>query len=280
MAGRNIQIDRALGSHVALQPDEDISFPRWPGNPPDVAQHIDFLQDRLQQAGFSQIGEVNAVSGYALSQLSDQARIRLEQPVRHLELLWSGVAKDIMELTSLFAPEASVRVYGTMREKDFAESIMEADLRDYKVSAHFLPEFPGEEVRKHAMATQVRGLLPDFYIMERYLGIQQPDDVFERQVYELILKDPVAIRFAIMKKLEEKAKAGDEIAQMMLQQQAQESLPPPGGQSTGGPSPEQLTGTAGPTGEGPSGEPPPGQSEGDFIDQAVNAMPGMGSVGG
>jgi len=279
MTGRKIQIDRALGSHVALQPDEDIAFPSWPGNPPDVKEHIGFLQDRLNQSGFSQIGDVSAVSGYAMSQMSDQSRIRLEQPVRHLELMWSTVARKIMDLTTIFAPEASVRVYGTMRDQDFAESVMEADLRDYLVTAHFKPEFPGEQVRKHAMATQVRGLLPDFMIMERYLDVPQPDDAFDRQLYELIIKDPIAIRFAIMKKLEEKAKGGDQIAIMMLQQMSQEGASPPGGQSGGPPRPEQPTGSAGPTGKGPSGGAPPGQSEGDFVDQAVNAMPMMGGLG-
>jgi hypothetical protein len=275
MTGRKIQIDRALGSHVALQPDEDIAFPSWPGNPPDVREHIGFLQDRLNQSGFSQIGDVSAVSGYAMSQMSDQSRIRLEQPVRHLELLWGTVARKIMDLTSIFAPEASIRVYGTMREQDFAESIMEEDLRDYLVTAHFKPEFPGEQVRKHAMATQVKGTMSDFTILERYLDVPQPDDEFDRQLYEMTIKHPLAIQFAIMKKLEEKARNGDAVAMMMLQQLATSGMPSGGG-AQGSPNPEQPTGSAGSTGQGPQGGQPPGQSEGDFVDQMVNAMPFMG----
>jgi hypothetical protein len=127
MAGRNIQIDKALGTHVPLQPDEDLAFPKWPGNPPDVAEHINFLRGRLQQSGFAEsaFGEgASAVSGYAISQQSDQNRIRLEQPVRHLQFFWAQVFRKVMRMTAQFGPDTSVRVYGTMRGKDFAESII------------------------------------------------------------------------------------------------------------------------------------------------------------
>lgn len=270
--GRQIQLDRALGSHVQLQPDEDIRFPQWPGNPPDVELHVQFLRKRLESAGFSEtaLDEGTAVSGYALSQITDYNRIRLTQPVKHLELLWSNVARKVMDLTATFAPNASIRVYGTMKGEDFAESVMSPDLSDYLVTANLKPEFPGEQTQKHAMATQVKGTLSEFTIMERYLDIPQPDDEFERKIYEMVLTNPMAIEFAIMKKIGEMAQAGDEIAMMMLQRMQQQQAQGEGGQE--GPRPEQPTGTPSATGEPTSGE-PPGQSEADGVEQQSDAAP-------
>jgi hypothetical protein len=279
MAGRNIQIDKALGTHVPLQPDEDLAFPKWPGNPPDVGEHIDFLRGRLQQSGFAEsaFGEgASAVSGYAISQQSDQNRIRLEQPVRHLQFMWSNVFRKVMRLTAKFGPNMSIRVYGTMRGKDFAESIVSEDFGDYMINVKFKPEFPGEQSRKVAMAVQSQPYLSLSTILEKYYDIQQPDDEMDKKIMDMARQDPLIIRYAIMKNLQELAESGDEIAQMVMEQAM--ASPIQGSMAGGVQGLPNLEGTAGPEGQGPpqtGGGEPPGQGEGSFLNQLINKLPGM-----
>jgi hypothetical protein len=234
MSGRQMHIDRALFNFIQLQPDEDIAFPQWRGNAPDVDAQIDHFSGRLQQAGFTEaaFGRGSEETGYALSQMTDQNRIRLEQPVRHLQLLWSTWARKVLRLTETFAPEAVVRVYGQMRGKDFKEQVKTVGLADYLISAKLKPQFPGEQTRKHAMAVQVAGIVDQRTLLEEYLDKPQPDEIIERRMHDMAKQHPMMIQYGVMVALQEMADEGDEVAEMviqMMQQQAQ------GGQQGGAP---------------------------------------------
>ena len=251
--GRVVKIDPGLYNHVNITPDESLEFPAWQGNPPDIRDHIEFLRSRIQQSGFSDVmfgSGASQVAGYALSQLGDQNRIRMEQPITHLELLLTHWAKKSMALLSEFAQGAQICVYGQHRGKDYLEYVDVDDLDKYAVRAEIIPEYPNEETRKTAMATQVKGTLSDYTIMERHLGIEQPDDEQERIIIETVARHPVTIQYSIMKELKEQADAGDEIAAMTLAQMQQGMIP---GAQPGRPkearNPEQLTGTQSPTGQ-------------------------------
>lgn len=276
--GRAVRIDPGLYNHVNITPDESIEFPAWQGNPPDLNNHIEFLRSRIQQSGFSDVmfgAGASQVAGYALSQLGDQNRIRMEQPITHLELLLTHWAKKSLSLLGEFAQGAQICVYGQHRGKDYLEYVEVDDLNKYAVRAEIIPEYPNEETRKTAMATQVKGTLSNYTIMERYLGIEQPDDEQERIIIEAVSSHPVTIQYTIMKELKEQADAGDEIAQMTLQQMQAGMIP---GAQPGRPkdpnNPEQLTGTQSPTGQ-PVPQAigmTPERSEGE---QLANAAPNM-----
>lgn len=284
--GRAVRIDPGLYNHVNISPEESIEFPAWQGNPPDLNFHIEFLRSRIQQSGFSDVmfgSGASQVAGYALSQLGDQNRIRLEQPVTHLQLLLTHWAKKALSLLGEFAPGAQICVYGQHRGKDYLEYVEVDDLEKYAVRAEIIPEFPNEETRKTAMATQVKGTLSDYTIMERYLGVEQPDDEEERKLIEAASRHPVMIQYLLMKELKEQAEAGDEAAAMTLQQMQAGMIP---GAQPGRPkdpnNPEQLTGTQSPTGQpvpqalGQT----PGASESDQMSNAANAAPNMsGGIG-
>jgi hypothetical protein len=279
--GRAVKIDPGLYNHVQITPDESIEFPAWQGNPPDINFHIEFLRSRIQQSGFSDVmfgAGASQVAGYALSQLGDQNRIRMEQPITHLELLLTHWAKKSLNLLSEFAQGAQICVYGQHRGKDYLEYVEVDDLNKYAVRAEIIPEYPNEETRKTAMATQVKGTLSDYTIMERYLGIEQPDDEQERIIIETVARHPVTVQYSIMKELKEQADAGDEIAAMTLQQMQAGMIP---GAQPGRPKEarnmEQLTGTQSPTGQPVPqalGE-QPGASEADQLENQANAAPGM-----
>jgi hypothetical protein len=276
--GRAVRIDPGLYNHVNITPDESIEFPAWQGNPPDLNFHIEFLRSRIQQSGFSDVmfgSGASQVAGYALSQLGDQNRIRMEQPITHLELLLTHWAKKSLALLGEFAQGAQVCVYGQHKGKDYLEYVEVDDLDKYAVRAEIIPEYPNEETRKVAMATQAKGTLSDYTIMERFFGIEQPDDEEERKLIEAVSRHPVMTQYLIMKELQEQAEAGDEAAAMTLQQMQAGMIP---GAQPGRPTepnnPEQLTGL-----QSPTGQPVPqalGQSPArPEVEQMANASPNM-----
>lgn len=276
--GRAVKLDPGLYNSVTISTDEEIGFPTWQGNPPDLNNQVDFLRSRIQQSGFSDVmfgSGVNQVAGYALSQLGDQNRIRLEQPMAHLELLLGTWAKKALNLLNAFAKGAQVRVYGQQRGEDYIEYVGVADLLDYSVRAEIRPTFPNEETRKSAIATQAKGILSEHTIMERYYDIEQPDDEEEWKIIEAVSRHPVVVHYTIMNELTKRAQAGNDVAQKTLQQLEAGMIP---GAQPGRPkepnNPEQLTGTQSPTGQ-PVPQAlgsQPGASEGEAL---ANTAPNM-----
>ena len=291
---RRIRLDPALGKLVTLGLEEGLEFPTWPGNAPDVENHIGFLRARLQQAGFTDVmfGEgASQISGFALSQLGDQNRIRLTQPVLHLEMMWASWARKALKLTTNFTGgKIPIRVYGNMKGQDFVEQLATNDLQNFMVKATIKPEFPNEKQRNHAMANQVRDLLSESTLLSRYLDIEQPDEERNKKLEDMALKHPVYIQFEVMQRLMRiAAEHSDPLvktAAMMTIQQLQAGAmgggPQGGGTGMGQagrpgePGTEQLTGLASPTGEETpqaGGEVPPGQAFGDILAAMGNEAP-------
>jgi len=281
--GKKLVFDPGMAENVVnLDVEDEVSFPLWPGNAPDVQNQIDFVRARVQQSGFSDImfGSGNSQeSGYALSQLGDQNRIRLEQPVTHLEMLWSQWAKKILDLTQYFAEDRKVRVYGRARGQDYAEMVQGTGLSEFLVKCEIKPEFPNEKVRNHAMATQVKGILDDITIMENYLGVEQPTDVRTRKIAQQALDNPIMMQYALIKQFRALGET-DKDAKLTLQMLEKQMLQPTKGEE--GSNPEQLTGLQSPTGDPTSqamGGMPAGQGDAAAMQGMANASPGMdGSI--
>lgn len=280
--GRPVVIDPGLYNSVSITPDESIEFPQWPGNAPDVQEHMDMLRSRIQQSGFSDVmfgSGNNAVAGYALSQLGDQNRIRLEQPINHLELLLTTWAKKTMKLLHKFAPGTIMCVYGHQKGADYMDYVEMDKLIGYSIRAEIRPNFPNEEMRRVAMSTQVKGTISDYTRMERYLGIEQPEDEQERKLIEAAENHPITMQYALMAQLDKMAKDGDQIAAMALQSLQQNGLPGQPGRPDQGNKPEQLQGVASPTGQEPvPGQTPPGTTPAEQQASLATATPN--TVGG
>jgi len=279
--GRKINLDPGFGEPIELHADENIGFPEWRGNPPDVQMHLDFFRARVQQSGFSDVmygSGPNQIAGYALSQLGDQNRIRLEQPVTHLELMWTIWAKKMLRLTAYYADGAVVRTHGRFRGADFAAQVFGNELAGFAIRALIKPQFPNEQVRKHAMASQVKDILPNRVLMEEYLDREQPDEDREMKLAEMAQTNPLMMQYAIIGYLQELADGGDAVAEMVVEQAKQQLLQGQAGRPVEPTSPEGLTGLASPTGEQPpqaTGAPAPGQSEGELIQPgAIQATTG------
>ncbi len=279
--GRDVEIDPGFDNYEVLEPDEDITWPKWPGNPPDFESQINFYRARLQQSGFTDVifgqGPSDA-AGYAINLLTDQNRIRLIQPVKHLEMLFGRWAKHVLRLTREFAPNAAVRVYGRMKGKDFAEQVMGSEAADYMVRARFDPEFPNDKVRNHAMGQQASAHLSLHTLLQTYYDIDQPDDEIERRMQEQAMMSPEMQRFLLLETLMEEAQRGNMAAALVVQQMM---ASPPAGQQGRPPNPmapDQPLGLQGPTGQPPpqaQGGEPPGQSVADRLRAITEAAPGM-----
>lgn len=284
--GRKLDIDPGYANVIQVAPQEDVGFPIWPGNPPDFRDHLDFLRSRLQQSGFSDVmfgAGPSQVSGYALSQLGDQNRIRLEQPRKHLEMFWGTWGRKVLALTANFATNSAVRVYGRMKGRDFAEQVIGSSVAEYMVKCYIRPQFPNEQTRKHAMATQVRGILSERTIMENYLDIEQPDDERDKKLEEMADTHPLMLQYVMMSLLMERAEGGDKAAAMVLEQMQRQQQQP--AQPQGAPQPpmsnsgpDNALGMPSAGGEETpqaGGAPPPGQGEEALLSELAGAAPGF-----
>jgi hypothetical protein len=279
-AGRVVQVDAGLFNHVNISTDESIEFPVWPGNAPDVQLHLEFLRQKVNQSGFSDImfgtnmgGEGG---GYAMAQMGDQNRIRLEQPIRHLELMLSSWAKKALNLLSTYAKGTSICVYGHYKGKEYQDCIPVDSLSGYAVSNEIRAHFPAEETRKVAMASQSKGTLSTYTTLERYYDIEQPEDEIERKMIEMTDSHPLVMQYAIMADLKERADMGDEIAGMVLTSIQNQGLPGEAGRPKDETSPAGFSGLRSATGEPTSqeqGGEPAGQSPIEKIRKAASAAP-------
>ena len=285
MAGRDVEIDPGFGNYEVLEPDEDITWPTWPGNSPDIEEQIGFFRARLQQSGFTDLmygSSTGDAAGYAINQLTDQNRIRLIQPVKHLELLWSRWARHILKLTRSFAPNAVVRVYGSIKGEDFVSQMLGEDCADYLINARLQTQFPNDPVRNHAMGTQASPFLSLHTLLEKYFDIDQPDDEIKRKMQEQAMLMPAMQQFLITETLVGEAKAGNMAAGLVLQQMYGQGGGDPNAAAPGRPTeqiePEQPLGLQSSTGEAvpqAAGGEPAGQSAQDLANQLAEAAPGM-----
>lgn len=274
--GQNIQIDPGIARIVKMNNGGDLKFPTWPGNAPDFEEHINFLRGRVQQSGFADaLMMQGASSGYALSQVGDENRIRLAQPVRHLCLQWSSWAEKVLRLTKTFIGDNVVRVYGRTRGHFFADYVSGDGMDQVMVDCLIRPEWPSEISRNHAFFVQTKGEVSRATRMERYLHIEQPDDEEDRLLAEQLAQDPAMRQYAIMRQLVARAANGDEAAALMLERLKSEAMPAEGGPS--GPKPPQFSGVQ--SAEGmptpqEAGGMPPGMGESEKLNTMINQAPG------
>ncbi len=289
LPGRSVTVDAGFGKALNLSIDEDIAFPTWQGNAPDSNLQIDYLRSRLQQSGFSDIlfGMEGRGAGFAISQMTDQNRIRLIEPIKQIERLWGRWAKKSLKLIRNFANNSLLRVYGTLKGIEFADQIIGYEIADYLVIAKIKAEFPNQSVTNAALSTQSADVLSKRTRQERYWDIDQPTDEWDQTMLELAEQHPAMVNYGIMTVLQKKAAMGDVPAGMALQLMMAEQ----GGQQQGGAPQEEAgartdnqLGTASATGERTpqeEGRSNPGQSTLERVESLANAAPKLdgGPVG-
>lgn len=286
LPGRSVSVDAGFGKSVSLSVDEEIGFAQWQGNAPDSSLQIDYLRSRLQQSGFSDIlfGMEGQGASFGISQMTDQNRIRLIEPVRQIELFWGKWASKILKLTRNFAGHSLLRVYGTFKGQDFADQFIGSEIADFRVTARIKAEFPNQQITNAALSTQAADVLSKRTRMERYWDVDQPADEWKRQMIEMAEQHPAMINYGILTELQKRAAQGDQAAMMvvelMMRQEQNGGRPGEGG---GGPAKGNQVGTASATGmrtPQEAGFPAAGQSALDAQNRLAGAAPGLdGTIG-
>lgn len=285
LGGRAVKIDPRIGTHVPLGVDEEIGFPAWSGSPPDVERQIELYRSRIQQSGFSDafFGSGASSSGYALSLLGDQNRIRLEQPKRHLESFlrrWANRCLDLLtENIQVSGGEAFFELFGTSKSNSYSFYLPLSSLRGKRLVCSITPEFPNDKVRNHAMANQARGILSEQTLMETYYNIPHPSDERERKLQEMAETHPIVMQYGLLRSLQQLAESGDEVAMIALSKVLEETnaQQASGGAQDG--SVAQLGGML--NREMPAQSPNSGESSAEVQARMGKASPRLnGSVGG
>ncbi len=287
--GRPVKVDSAFGDVVQLNEGEDIAFPVWPGTPPDFKEQIAMVATEVADASFPAVmyGEgPSAASGYALSQQGDAGRIRLTQPQKQQERTLAIWARKTLGLLRNFSPGYTVEVYGDKAGAPFSQELTGEDTAGFRVNFQLKPQFPNDEVRRVAMATQTKDTLSAETRMEKYLGIQQPDQETTRILRDMARRHPMMVEYQMMALFRELAGEGDEAARMVLERLQQGGgaggggAPP--GPAPGPPKPEQSPGlpsaARGQVTQQEQGFAPAGQEPSEDVFRMVNTMQGVPMV--
>ncbi|HJN88673.1 MAG TPA: hypothetical protein QGI03_16250 [Dehalococcoidia bacterium] len=288
--GRPVKVDAAFGDVVQLNEGEDIAFPVWPGTPPDFKEQLAMVSSEIADASFPAVmyGEgTGSGSGYALSQQGDAGRIRLTQPQRQQERSMSIWARKSLTLLRNFSPQYTVEVYGDKAGAPYSQELTGEDTVGFRVNFQLKPQFPNDEVRKVAMATQTKDTLSAETRMEKYLGIQQPDQETTKILRDMARRHPMMVEYQMTSLFRELAEEGDPAAAAVLQKLEAGGQPGgggPPGPAPGGPKPEQSPGLPtsrrGEVTQQERGLAPPGQEPSEEVFRVAQAMGGVPMTGG
>ena len=288
--GRPVKVDAAFGDVVQLNEGEDIAFPVWPGTPPDFKEQLAMVSSEIADASFPAVmyGEgTGSGSGYALSQQGDAGRIRLTQPQRQQERSMSIWARKSLTLLRNFSPQYTVEVYGDKAGAPYSQELTGEDTVGFRVNFQLKPQFPNDEVRKVAMATQTKDTLSAETRMEKYLGIQQPDQETTKILRDMARRHPMMVEYQMTALFRELAEEGDPAAAAVLQKLEAGGQPGgggPTGPAPGGPKPEQSPGLPtsrrGEVTQQERGLAPPGQEPSEEVFRVAQAMGGVPMTGG
>jgi hypothetical protein len=283
--GRPVKVDASFGDVVQLNEGEDIAFPIWPGTPPDFKDQISMVATEIADASFPAVmyGEgPSAASGYSLSQQGDAGRIRLTQPQKQQERTLSIWARKALTLLRNFSPEYTVEVYGNKAGAPYSQELTGEDTVGFRVNFQLKPQFPNDEVRKVAMATQTKDTLSAETRMEKYLGIQQPDQETTKILRDMARRHPMMVEYQMTALFRDLAEEGDPAAAQVLQKLEAGGQPGgggPRGPAPGGPKPEQSPGLPtsirGDVTQQERGFAPPGQEPNEEVFSAVRRMGGV-----
>jgi hypothetical protein len=231
---------------------------------------IDFFRSRVQQSGFADlmfgVGSGQG-AGYALAQLGDQSRLRLEQPHRRLEALWEQWSLKTLTLARNFGAGKVMRVYGRMRGRDFMDQAVDLDVADYLVTVRIKPRYPADDIRRGSLSQQARGILSEQTIMERFWDVEQPDEERKKRLIDMALQNPIMQTYGMLSVLMEQSEnpeRKDKAAEMLVQMLQQGGIPGIGGpgRPSGPPPTGPLTGLQSQSGAPvpqATGQPAPGQ---------------------
>lgn len=194
--GRAIEVDAVFGKVVTLGLEESAGFLQPGTEPPDHDKVVAQLRQSISEGSFPPItygAGPGMSSGYGLSQLSEGGRIRLEQPKRQIELLWTIVLRKALALFREFAPEKGIQVFGEYKGEQFVmNNLTGGDTSGWLVSVELDPHFPQDEARMMALGNQALAMkgLSRRTVQERFYDVDDPDVENQRIMIEQLMQNP------------------------------------------------------------------------------------------
>ena len=196
-------------------------------------------------------------------------------------------ARKSLTLLRNFSPQYTVEVYGDKAGAPYSQELTGEDTVGFRVNFQLKPQFPNDEVRKVAMATQTKDTLSAETRMEKYLGIQQPDQETTKILRDMARRHPMMVEYQMTALFRELAEEGDPAAAAVLQKLEAGGQPGgggPTGPAPGGPKPEQSPGLPtsrrGEVTQQERGLAPPGQEPSEEVFRVAQAMGGVPMTGG
>lgn len=194
--GRAVDVDAVFGKTVNLGLEESAGFIQPGSEPPDHDKILTLIRQSMSEGSFPPVtygAGPGMSSGYGLSQLSEGGRIRLEQPKRQIELLWTVVLRKALALFRAFAPEKGIQVYGEYKGEPFAlNSLTGSSTSGWLVTVELDPHFPQDEARMMALGNQALAMkgLSRRTVQERFYGVDDPDRENQRILIEMLMQNP------------------------------------------------------------------------------------------
>jgi hypothetical protein len=261
--GRPVSVDPEWGHVVELQLGEEIGFPHWPGNSPDSSRITQFVMGDMQEASFSAaaMGYAGAsASGYHVALTQESSRTRLYLPASAFCRAQKQLAHMAIHMLKTYLPQTMIHMFGPGPSGECSAFGFHPTMADgLHLEVNVKLTMPGDDTRKAAIATQLRGLgLPLATILEDVLDYKQPDDILRKIKMEQAEQHPLVMLMAMGQALAEAQSPFLPVIMQAIQQAVQGMMTQQAG-AMGNPS----GGSASPGGPGSPGQSPiPGQQPG------------------
>ena len=233
--GQPINMTGTWGAMLNLNdPLEKISFPAWPGNPPDVWRLLEDIQRRESEGTFSSAmyGEVSSrLSGYGLSQLVGGDTLRMDTPRSNLELAFGSIGDLIFGELRTFCPGIYLSVTIRVRQATLAAVLSGDETKGLVIDCLIKPKQAADEQRLAALGAQLASLpkppVSMRFILENYFGLAQPEDEISRVMEEDAMRDPIVRMVAMLQVLSEHESPYAPFVAMALQKALSAAIEPP-----------------------------------------------------
>ena len=194
--GRPIDVSAVFGDVINLGLEESAGFLQPGSEPPDHDKIVAWLAKSISEGSFPPVtygAGQDLLSGYGLGQLTEGGRIRLEQPKRQIELLWTAVLRKALSLFRQFAPEKGIQVYGEYKGEPFVVNTLTGnDTSGWMIKVDLEPHFPQDEARMIALGNQALAMkgLSRRTVQERFYQVDDPDRENQRILVEMLIANP------------------------------------------------------------------------------------------
>jgi hypothetical protein len=260
------------GSEVAIAEGDDVRPMEQLRMAIDTLPFLGNISAELQRGSipYSSFGELGfQLSGFAITQLNDNIGTQLQPRSRAMQRAYRQICMLVADQYETGGFE-SFQVNGFTSNRDYFSETIEPDL----IQGTGTPEFtltavlPADDAGKLQMAQIAREgpvpLLPDQYIWDTILQIQNPDELSNKIKEQLGEQtSPKAALFTLIKALMERGSQElamiymEELQNIMLQEfVAKQQMMMGGMPQGGGPQQPGPSGPSGPSGQVPSPVPP------------------------